>query len=588
MSQVRLGLARAYEGAGLRAKAVDQLRRMPAVGGDPGALVEGALLRAELERKLGQLAQSAATLRLLLKSPARPLREAEHLRVLESLAATQAALGQYGQATGTLLEIAGMEGQISPALRMRLSDVANRASAAELEAQLGKPRPPLLNAVLLLALARAQLREGRLEEAASTAGQVTGLIKDPDIMAKVRALKQEIVQARLVNPVAVGVILPLSGPWAQPGREVLAAVELGLGIYESASGNTPVLYIADSKGAALESVTAVDQLVDQHKVMAIIGPMGASASLAAARQAQTRRVPLISLARVDGVARTGDYVFQNSLTPGRQVRGLLTEAMDLRGKKRFAALAPDNSYGRGFTSLLQRGVTARGGVLVRSVYYNPKAKDFTSYVKKLVQLPSGKYRPGEKDAPEPVIDFDALFIPDGPQAVAMAASQLRYYDVTGVLLMGTNLWHDPRLLQLASRDVQGAILPGLFDPGSPRELVRRFVREFQSAMKRSPTLLEAQGYDAARVLRHLITGTQPPRTRPAMRQSLLGVHGLPGVCGELSITPQRMFDQPVVIFTVDRASFRPVEPQDRVEPEPPPAPPGQEGEAPPAAAPAGQ
>lgn len=572
VSRLRLNLARAYEGAGQRAMALDQLRAMPAQGGDTEALTKALLMRAELERMLGQLNQSAATLRQLERMPPRPLSEAEHHQVLDSLAATQAALGQYGMATGTLLELAGLEGMVTPSLQLRLAKVAGRASSGELEGQLGKPRPPMLNAILLLALARAKFREGSLDEALSTLGQVDGLVPDSNIGAEAKVLRQEIKQAKLVDPVAVGVLLPLSGPWAQTGREVLAAVELGLGIYESAGGKGPVLFIADSKGQPMEASAAVDKLVDDHKVLAIIGPLGASPSLAAARQAQTRQVPLISLARIDGVARSGPYVFQDSLTPQSQVDGLLTEAMALRGKKSFALLAPDNSYGRGFSELLEKGVLARGGEVVRRVYYDPKATDFTQYVQALVKLPPGKYRPGAPDSPQPVIDFQALFIPDSPQAVAMAASQLRYFDVTGVLLMGTNLWHEARLLELAARDVQGAIMPGCFDPNANDPLVRKFVSEYQKALGRTPALLEAQGYDTARVLRHLITGNQPPRTRQAMQQALLGIKDMPGVCGPVTISPQRSFDQPVVIFTVDRAGFRPVQPQDRVVPEPAPAP----------------
>jgi len=571
VSRMRLNLALAYEGAGQRVMALEQLRSMPAKGGDPEVLTKGLLMQAELERKLGQLNQSSATLRRLAKMPPRPLSEAEQRQVLDSLAATQGALGQYGQATGTLLELAGMEGLVTPSLQLRLARTAGRASSGELEAQLGKPRPPKLNAILLLALARAQFREGRLDEALSTLGQVDGLVPDDAIGDQAKVLRQEIKQAKLVDPVAVGVLLPLSGPWAQTGKEVLAAVELGLGLYESAAGKAPVLYIADSRGRVMESAAEVDKLVDQHKVMAIIGPLGAGPSLAAARQAQARQVPLISLARIDGVAQSGAYVFQDSLTPQRQVDGLLTEAMSLRNKKRFAVLAPDNSYGRGFDGLLEKGVIARGGETVRRVYYDPKATDFTQYVQTLVKLPPGKYRPGAPDSPQPVIDFEALFMPDGPQAVAMAASQLRYFDVTGVLLMGTNLWHEARLVELASRDVQGAIMPGCFDPGSRDPIVQKFVAEYQKALQRTPSLLEAQGYDAAQVLRHLIRGNAAPRTRVAMRDALAAVKDLPGVCGPITMSPQRLFDQPVIIFTVDRAGFRPVQPQDRIPPEPAPS-----------------
>lgn len=248
--------------------------------------------------------------------------------------------------------------------------------------------------------------------------------------------------------------------------------------------------------------------------------------------------------------------------------------MNQRNKKRFAVLAPDNSYGRGFAGLFEKSVAARGGVVVRHIYYDPQAKDFTQYVQRLVKLPTGRYRLGLPDSPQPVIDFDGLFIPDGPQPVAMAAGQLRYFDVTGVLLMGTNLWHEESLIKLASRDVQGAILPGCFDPDSKQALVRGFVLDYQEALHRIPTLLEAQGFDAALALRHLIRLKEAPRTRQAMRQALQEVKDIPGVCGAISVDSQRLFEQPVLIYTVDRSAFRLVRPQDRPESELPLGAPG--------------
>lgn len=149
-SRLRLSLAQAYDGAGEQALALEQLRNMPLTGGDPAVLTKGLILQAELERKLGQLNQAAMTLQRLSSEPPQPLNDFEQRQVLNSLAATQSALGRYGQATGTLLELAGLEGYLSSSLQQSLSEAADKASAGELEAQLGKPRAPKLNAILLL------------------------------------------------------------------------------------------------------------------------------------------------------------------------------------------------------------------------------------------------------------------------------------------------------------------------------------------------------------------------------------------------------------------------------------------------------
>ena len=93
------------------------------------------------------------------------------------------------------------------------------------------------------------------------------------------------------------------------------------------------------------------------------------------------------------------------------MQAVLDEAMTNRGLTRMAVLAPETPYGRGFERLFTREVENRGGKVVRTVFYNPQAVDFTAEVKRLVKLPPGRYRPGHPDSPKPVIDFDAVFIP---------------------------------------------------------------------------------------------------------------------------------------------------------------------------------
>lgn len=570
-SRIRLGLARAYEGSGQRPRAVGQLRKMPLKGGQPEAMVQGALLRGELERKMGQDAQAAAFLRVFLARPPRPLSKQERMQALQMLLQSQSKLGQWSQATESVLEMIVEEGRVSPELDQQLAQVASRASSRELEQFLGQPRPPAVNAALLLALARAQLREGRLEEAAATLDQAQGIPAGEVVQAEIRALKQDLNQARLVSPGAVGVILPLSGNYAAYGRQVLAAVELGLGLFSPGLGPGATLYIEDSKSQASEAAAAVTRLVDQRKVMAVIGPMGAATSLAAARQAQNKQVPLITLSQVEGITKAGQYVFQNSLTPAQQVEALLHEAMDLRHKNRFAIIAPANAYGKGFSQLFAARVAQRQGQVVDMETYSLQIKDFAPLVKRISGLPPGQYRPGAQDAPRPVIKFQALFMPDGPERAAMLLPQLFYHDLDKVLVMGTSLWYDPKLLQQAGRFMGNTIFPVGFNPTSPRPEVKSFVQQYQDALGRPPGLLEAQAYDAALALRSLLHRAQPPRTRQAMREALAALRGLDGVCGVLNMSPERRLIQPLTMFTVGKdRKFRPVEEKDRLEPEPAP------------------
>ena len=157
-----------------------------------------------------------------------------------------------------------------------------------------------------------------------------------------------------------------------------------------------------------------------------------------------------------------------------------------------------------------------------------------------------------------MIDFDAVFIPDGPERAGMVISQLAYFDVTEVDLLGTSLWRNPSLISIAGRYLARTIFPSAFDPRSPDPLVRGFVREFSLAMGGEPNVLDAHGYDAATLVRHLLDQTQPPRTRQAFRQELVGLNGVPGVCGVMRVDPDGRVQKALKLYTVRRAAFVPL------------------------------
>ena len=63
---------------------------------------------------------------------------------------------------------------------------------------------------------------------------------------------------------------------------------------------------------------AVDDLSTNSRVAAIIGPLVSSTAVEAARDAQQRSIPIVTLTQKDGITGTGDFVFRKFLTPSAQ------------------------------------------------------------------------------------------------------------------------------------------------------------------------------------------------------------------------------------------------------------------------------
>lgn len=555
-SRAQLGLAKALAAAGDYKDAGETLKAVHMAELIPAGQVDAQILTAELELHNAQPEAAATRLRSLMYKPPIALSSNQAAHILDLLADALQQLGRYEEAAQSLVSWGQKYGLTTPEVQKKLAAVSGKLSVDRAKSLATRAGMPEFKAAVLLGLAEAQLRTGSLNEAKDTIAEVRAMPSSSPLNTEIDQLTQDVAQARLVDPRAVGVILPLSGPYAATGAQVLAAVEMGLGIF--AQDNTITLYIEDSKGDPRTAALAVEKLATQRRVMAIIGPLRSSAALAAARQAAVLSVPLVALSRVSGLSEAGPCVFQNFFTPQEQVEALLKEMADNRDKRLVAVMAPNNSYGKGFVKLMEQSLIERGGSVVRTVYYDPTQTDFSYQIKELVALPDGEYRPGMPDSPVPVIDFEALFIPDGAARLGMLAPQLAYYDVIGVDLMGTSIWLNDALLKNAAKYLEGSYFPVAFDPYSKDPKVSGFVAEYQRTMGREPNLLDAHGYDTAVLVRSIVQGPDAPRTRNGFCSAMEAVKSFKGVCGELSVGSDGQVHKALELFTVERGRFIPL------------------------------
>jgi ABC-type branched-subunit amino acid transport system substrate-binding protein len=187
------------------------------------------------------------------------------------------------------------------------------------------------------------------------------------------------------------------------------------------------------------------------------------------------------------------------------------------------------------------------------VYYPRPA----SLTKKLVEM-----RPPEEeectiypDKPEPFVNFDAVFIPDNYQRVAMIAPQLPYHDVQDVLLIGTSLWQSPQLIETARDYVQNAIFPSGFFEKSGKPDVRTFIASYKANYDSEPGMLAAVGYDTVRILQQIMEG-EDVQTRKDIRNKLFEIQGFEGVTGDIIFDSQGELQNGPFLLTVSGRRMR--------------------------------
>ncbi|MBW2645976.1 MAG: penicillin-binding protein activator [Deltaproteobacteria bacterium] len=356
---------------------------------------------------------------------------------------------------------------------------------------------------------------------------------------------------------AVGCILPLTGPYKQFGNRVLSGIELALAEFSSSTGAPPVrLIIKDSKSDPETATRALEHLVNRERVIGIIGPMVTAEHVA--ETANNMGLPIITLTQKEDITKIGNFIFRDFLTPLQQIKTIVPYAVNILGYKKFAIIYPEDTYGKRFMNLFWDELIQHGGQVVGIESYKSKETDFATPIKKLAGLYYERVEPIEADevieengadetddigdeeaeaaepeGPEPIIDFDAIFMPDTSKSISLIAPQLLYNDVSDVLLLGTNLWYSPWLLRQSAGYVQGSVFPSGFFVEDSSPVVREFVKNFQDTFGRKPTFLSAQGYDTAKLLFHLIKNPTL-RTRNALRVALHQVSDFPTVTGFIS------------------------------------------------------
>jgi branched-chain amino acid transport system substrate-binding protein len=289
--------------------------------------------------------------------------------------------------------------------------------------------------------------------------------------------------------VKVGLILPLSaaGNAGVAAQSMRNAAEMAL-----AEFNNPniQLLVKDDGGTAQGAQQAAQQTIDEGAEL-IIGPLFAHTVSAAGQAAHARNIAMIAFSTDSNVAAHGVYLL--SFLPESDVDRIIDYAIS-QGKRSFVALMPDNAYGTVVEAEFQQEVGRKGARVVAIEHY--PADD------------SAKMQEAAKAIAQAATRADALFIPDGGEALPQVAGALvaNGVNLKRLQLLGTGLWEDPRIF--ANNALEGGwyVAP---DPNSPNNF-RAFSARYRSRYGQDPVRTATLSYDAVALVAALVKaqGTQ--------------------------------------------------------------------------------
>lgn len=344
----------------------------------------------------------------------------------------------------------------------------------------------------------------------------------------------------------IGVLLPLSEPNGRFGEAVLNGINCAIGLFEPcAAPPTPIQIIVKNTSPDPDNIAAaVMELIDQEKVSAIIGPLLSQQLEAIVSIAETKNIPILSLAPKKAATATRNFIFQHTLLPEKEVSAIVKQATQMEINN-FLLLYPQNPYGEEYAELFRQALEKIGkGKIIATKTYPADTPDFTGYVEQLFAKTNGKKTIG-------------LFVPDSFRQAIKIAEALDALSLSDVRLIGTSRWYHPKLLAAPLHSLEGALLDTPFYEGSTLDTNQHFQNDFTQTYGTNPAWLEAAGFDAMQMILHAMQskGNNYP---PDIRDGLKGMENFQGVVGPITWDPEGISDWPLQFLTIQDKKFTPV------------------------------
>jgi ABC-type branched-subunit amino acid transport system substrate-binding protein len=143
------------------------------------------------------------------------------------------------------------------------------------------------------------------------------------------------------DPGSVGVLLPLSGPYAHYGQMAKRGLDIAL------EGAPFEVHVVDTAGEAQGAADGVRHLVENLHVIALVGPIGRVETRAAATEAADLGVPLISLTSYAEAVAGSRSTVRIRLSPSEHARAVVRHAVAELGLQRLAVIHPQSTFGLG-------------------------------------------------------------------------------------------------------------------------------------------------------------------------------------------------------------------------------------------------
>ena len=251
--------------------------------------------------------------------------------------------------------------------------------------------------------------------------------------------------------IKIGFVAQMTGPDSYIGQSAKPALEDRIAEINAKGGIKGYkleLITYDSRSEVPDAVASAKRLIDQDKVVGIIGPEWSAAAIPLAPIAEAAKISIITttasntLVTIDETGKLNPYMFRVCFIDPYQGYALADFAYKEQGKRKVAFITDVSSpYSVGIEKFFIQHFTELGGQVVAQEGYQANDTEYRAQLAKIVPM-----------APDLVMVPTATY-----RDIALISQQATALGFK-TQFMGGDGWVSDELLTMAGKDLEGAIV----------------------------------------------------------------------------------------------------------------------------------
>lgn len=334
----------------------------------------------------------------------------------------------------------------------------------------------------------------------------------------------------MAETIKVGAILAATGPASFLGGPEARTLEMlveELNAKGGVNGNKIELIIKDSAASPEKAISFAKQLIEEEKVLAIIGPSTSGETMKIKNICEQAKTPLLSCGAAAVIVNpVASYVFKTPQKDSFAVKKIYME-MNKMGIKKIAVLAGNTGFGKAGKGQLEKLAKDFGIEIVEIEVYDKKSNDLSAVVAKIK---------ANKDV-QAVINWSIV----PAQAIVPKNMRQAGWDVP---LFQSHGFGNIKYVEAAGAAAEGIIFPAgrlliadsLPADNAQKELLMAYIKNYEAKFKEPASTFGGHAYDAFTILMAAIEVAGNDRDK--VRSAIENLKDFPGTGGVFTFSAE--------------------------------------------------